>query len=95
MDIGTALLKARRDKGFKQIEVANRTKLSQTYLSQIEGGSKIPSVEVIEKLAKEYNIPFAIMMWYGITDKDVKKSKLDIYHKLKPTIDNLIKDIFN
>ena len=95
MNIGIALLKARKDKGLRQTEVSKRTKLSQTYLSQIESGKKVPSIDVIEKLSKEYSIPFAIMMWYGITDKDVKKDKLTIYHKLKPTIDNLIKDIFN
>lgn len=94
MNIGNALLKARKDNGLRQNVVAERTGLSQTYLSQIETGSKVPSVEVIEKLAKEYNMPFAIMMWNTLTEKDVRKPKLDIYRKLKPTVDNLINDIF-
>lgn len=95
MNIAIGLLKARKDKGLRQNEVSKRTGLSQTYLSQIETGGKIPSIEVIEKLCKEYDIPFPIMMWHSLTDKDVRKAKLDIYHKLKPTIDNLIADIFN
>lgn len=94
MNIGSALLKARKDNGLRQNVVAERTGLSQTYLSQIETGSKIPSIEVIEKLSKEYNMPFGIMMWNTLTEKDVRKSKLDIYRKLKPTVDNLINDIF-
>lgn len=94
MNIGTALLKARKDTGLKQNEVAVRTGLSQTYMSQIEGGTKIPSIEVIEKLAKEYKIPFPIMMWHSLTEKDVQKSKLSEFRKLKPFIDNLINGIF-
>lgn len=94
MKIATALLKARKDRGLRQNEVAKRVKLSQTYLSQIETGGKVPSIDVIETLAKEYNIPFPIMMWHSLTENDVKKGKLDIYRKLKPTVDNLINDIF-
>jgi len=95
MNISTALLKARKNSGLRQNEVAKRTKLSQTYLSQIENGGKVPSIDTIERLAKEYNIPFPIMMWHSLTENDVKKGRLDIYRKLKPTVDNLINDIFN
>ena len=95
MNIGIALLKARKDNGLRQNEVAKRTGLSQTYLSQIENGGKIPSIDVIETLAKEYNMPFPIMMWNTLTESDVRKGKLDIYRKLKPTVDNLIADIFS
>lgn len=95
MNIGSALLKARKDKGLRQMEVAKRTKITQTYLSQIETGGKVPSIEVITKLAKEYAIPFPIMMWFTLTEKDVQKGEVDIYRKLKPSIDNLINDIFN
>lgn len=94
MNIGAALLKARKDNGLRQNVVSERTGITQTYLSQIETGSKVPSIEVIEKLANEYNMPFGIMMWNTITEKDVRKAKLDIYRKLKPTVDNLINDIF-
>lgn len=95
MNIGTALLKARKDNGLRQGQVALRVGVSQTYLSQIETGKKIPSVEVIDTLAKEYGMPFPIMLWHSLTEKDVRKGKLEIYRKLKPTIDNLINDIFN
>lgn len=95
MNIGTALLKARKDKGLRQKEVATRVKLSQTYLSQIETGTKVPSIEVINILSKEYGLPFPIMMWGTLTEKDVRKGRVEIYKRLKPTIDNLIADIFN
>ena len=94
MNIGAALLKARKDKGLRQNEVFQKTKITQTYLSQIENGKKIPSVDIITKLADVYQIPFPIMMWGTLTEKDVRKAKLDIYRKLKPTVDNLINDIF-
>lgn len=95
MNIGQALLKARKDNGFRQKQVCNKVGISQTYLSQIETGRKIPSIDVINVLTEEYGLPFPIMMWNTLTEKDVRKAKLYIFRKLKPTIDNLIADIFN
>ena len=95
MNIGLALKSIRKKKGIKQNVLAINASISQTYLSQIEGGLKIPSIEVIEILAKEYKVPFGIMMWFTITEKEVPKGKLGEYKKLKPFIDNLIDGIFN
>lgn len=95
MKIGQALLKSRKYKGLKQTDAALRAGITQTYLSLIESGKKIPTVDVIENISDVYGIPFQIMMWHSLTEKEVRKSKLDIYRKLKPTIDNLIADIFN
>lgn len=92
MNIGQALIKARKDKGLRQNEVAKRIKISQTYLSQIENGSKVPAIEMISKLAKCYDIPFAVMAWYSITEQDIKKNKLAIYLNLKPTVDAMIRE---
>lgn len=94
MDIGNALLKARKRRGLRQGEVAKRVDITQSYLSQIESGAKIPSIEVVDTLAKEYGMPFPIMLWGSLTEKDVKRDKIVIYNKLKPTIDTLINDIF-
>lgn len=95
MDIGAALTTTRKNKGYRQTEAAKEADISQTYLSQIENNQKTPSIEVLEKLSKIYKTPFPVMMWFSITEKDVKKDKLVIFNKLKPSIDNLINDIFN
>lgn len=95
MNIGSALQKIRKDKGFRQNEVSRKTKLTQTYISQIEAGLKNPSAKTIQKLEKFYGVPTAIIMWYALTEKDIKKDKVASFSLLKPTIDNLIKEIFN
>lgn len=48
--------RARQQAGLTQGELADRAGLSQAYLSQIESGSKDPSVETLQKLANTLGI---------------------------------------
>jgi transcriptional regulator with XRE-family HTH domain len=70
--------------------VAATVGLSQTYLSQIEGGKKHPTTDVIEKLCREYQVPFAFVMWKAMEMKDVHKSKQRALSLMKPIIDDMI-----
>lgn len=94
MNISKALLQTRKATGKRQTETAQRIGLSQTYLSQIETGSRVPSMEVIEMLCKEYNTPLAVMMWRAVEEKDIDKRKLVHYRNVKATMDSLIDSIF-
>lgn len=93
MNLPTALKELRVKKGIKQFQAADGIKITQTYLSQIESGQKVPSIEVLEKLAKFYKTPIAIMLWYSIDEKDIQKSKLTAYRELRPLIDSLINNL--
>lgn len=90
MNLGAALKRVRFEKGMKQIDVAAKAKVSQTYLSQLESGNKEASQSVVRGLCKVYDIPIATLYWMAMEPSDVKKSKLAIYNKLKPTIDELV-----
>jgi|SRR6185312_6117782 len=91
MNIGNALRDIRQTiAGRRQNDVANATGLSQTYLSQIESGKKIPSQEVIEILCKEYKVPVPIVIWQAMDISDVAKEKQKAFKTIKPIVDDLL-----
>lgn len=94
MNLPAALKGIRVKKGVKQYEAAKKAGITQTYLSQIESGQKVPSIEVLEKMAKFYKTPIAIMLWFSIDEKDIPKNKLSIYRELRPAIDSMINNFF-
>lgn len=90
MNLPLAIKEIRKKKGIKQYEAASKAEITQTYLSQIESGQKTPSFEVMEKLAKVYKTPLAIMLWYSMDEKDVPRSKVTAYREFKPLVDSMI-----
>jgi transcriptional regulator with XRE-family HTH domain len=91
MNIGSALRDIRQNVAKRrQNEVAQSIGISQTYLSQVEGGKKVPHQEVVEKLCKEYKVPIAIVVWQGLETKDVDKSKKKAFEMIKPIVDDLV-----
>jgi len=96
MNIGAALKEIRLKKfpkeKVKQYEIAERIGITQTYLSQIESGTKVPAYEVVEKICKVYKVPYAVLVWHSLEEKDIQKSKLDAYRKLRPVIDSMIQN---
>lgn len=52
MSIGENVKKIREDKGIKQSELAERVGVTQSMMSQIERGSKVPSMPLGAELAK-------------------------------------------
>ena len=91
MNIGNALRDIRQTvAGRRQNEVALSAGISQTYLSQIESGKKIPTQDVVEKLCKEYKVPVAFVVWQAMEMKDVDKSKQKAFSRIKPIVDDMI-----
>lgn len=94
MNIGQSIKKLRKDLSVKQFELANDIGISQTYLSQIEGGTKKPSLDVLEKIASKLDLPLSILFWYGLEREDIKPNRQKAYMFLKPSIDALIEQFF-
>lgn len=94
MNIGTVLKDLRVGKNLTQITVQNRTGISQTFLSQLENGDKLPSRKMLKRLSDLYGVPPIIVLWKGANESDVQKSKLSAFRKLKPLVDRLIDEHF-
>lgn len=49
----------------KQNELADRLKISKSYLSEIESGTKAPTLALVDSYAKEFNIPASAIFFFA------------------------------
>lgn len=55
--IGELIMKARREKGLTQEDVAVLTGLSRSYICDVENGRYAPSLETLMRLSLAFNVP--------------------------------------
>ena len=73
MVIGERLKDLREQKNMSQGEIENRTGLLRCYISRVENGHTVPSVDTLEKMARALEIP---MYRLFTEDADVKKPNI-------------------
>ena len=49
----------------KQQELAERLGLSKSYVSELESGKKVPSIEVIQKYSDTFDIPASSILFFS------------------------------
>ena len=54
--MGEALRLLRIFNGYKSAELAKKLELSQSYVSELENGKKQPTIEVLDKYAKVFEM---------------------------------------
>lgn len=57
--VGVNVQRLRRERDLSQEELGARANVHQTYLSQVEGGKRNASVDVLEKIAKGLRVDIA------------------------------------
>ena len=65
MDIGNRLRFAREEKKLSQGDIEKRTGLLRCYISRVENGHTVPSVETLEKIARAMEMPLYQLMYDG------------------------------
>jgi len=90
MNLGTTISTIRKPL-MKQCELASKVGISQTYMSQIESGRKIPGIELIEAICIALDIPVFALIWLSSDWKDVPVEKFGEYMKVKDDIYELIR----
>jgi transcriptional regulator with XRE-family HTH domain len=63
--LGEALRLIRVYHDLKQKQVAERLEVSTSYLSEIERGLKTPTLDVIERYAKTFDMPMSSIMFFS------------------------------
>jgi transcriptional regulator with XRE-family HTH domain len=69
MVLGYRLKILREEKQFQQVELGKRTGLHQCYISRVETGRTVPSLETLEKLARGLEIPLYRIFFDGADPK--------------------------
>ncbi|HEY0758687.1 MAG TPA: helix-turn-helix transcriptional regulator [Acidisarcina sp.] len=76
MQIGTTIRGYRLQKGFSQGDVEKRTGLLRCYLSRVENGHTVPSIDTLSKIAIALDLPLAQFFAEDSLDKDLNTQKL-------------------
>lgn len=70
MNIGKKLREIRRSKGFTMKELSNKSKVSQSYISDLENEkNNKPSIDILNKLAKALEVPLTKLLEVEIYDE--------------------------
>jgi transcriptional regulator with XRE-family HTH domain len=49
----------------KQVELAKRLEISSSYLSEIESGSKVPGLDLLEKYSQVFKMPVSSILLFS------------------------------
>jgi transcriptional regulator with XRE-family HTH domain len=71
--LGEALRLIRVFNDLKQNEMADRISVSKSYLSEIERGQKIPTIDVLDKYSREFSLPISSIMFFA---EELPKAKV-------------------
>lgn len=81
MDIGLKIRAFREHKSLSQEDIEKRTGLMRTYISRVENGHTVPSLETIEKIARALEMP-VYLLFYDAGDKARKPSEKENANEL-------------
>jgi transcriptional regulator with XRE-family HTH domain len=63
--LGERLRMIRKEKNLSQADIEERTGLLRSYVSRVENGHTVPSVETLEKIARALEIPLYQLFYEG------------------------------
>lgn len=72
MNYGKAIKTVRASRGMSQKDLSSILDLDSSYLSRIEKGDRIPSVDLLELIAQKLEVPFYLFMLLSSEKKDIK-----------------------
>jgi transcriptional regulator with XRE-family HTH domain len=70
VNIGEVIRRYRADRGLSQGDIERRTGLLRCYLSRVENGHTVPSLETLAKIAEAMDITLADFFPGGETERD-------------------------
>ena len=94
MNLGNAIKLARKQRGYKQKELADLCKISPSFLSQIESNQRDMSVSTLEEICKELRFPLPILFFMAVEESDIPEHKKDIFNSIRPIFKTLVNDIW-
>ena len=59
----------------KQHELADRLKVSKSYVSEIENGNRTPSMDVIQRYADTFKVPVSSIMFFAENLNEARSGK--------------------
>jgi transcriptional regulator with XRE-family HTH domain len=76
MVIGNRLKELRESKSLSQGDIEKRTGLLRCYISRVENGHTVPSIETLEKMARALAVPMYRLFHEGEAASSIRNLKL-------------------
>ena len=76
MQIGTTIRAHRLQKGLSQGDIEKRTGLLRCYLSRVENGHTVPSLDTLSKIASALDLPLSQFFMEDSLGKQMNSQKL-------------------
>jgi transcriptional regulator with XRE-family HTH domain len=73
--IGNRLKELRESKTLSQGDIEKRTGLLRCYISRVENGHTVPSIETLEKMARALEVPMYRLFYDGEAPTTLRKMK--------------------
>ncbi|WP_437502324.1 helix-turn-helix domain-containing protein [Sorangium sp. So ce1099] len=91
MNYGKGIRIVRAARGISQKDLAAMAGLNGNYISLIESGSRVPSVEALDSLAKALSVPVYLIALLGSNPEDLKGMSVENAERLgKALLETLI-----
>lgn len=94
MDLGTSIKNIRKQKRLTQGELAIKSGITQTYLSQIENNQKEPNLSTLKNISKQLGVPLPIIFFLAMTEDDVPSARRKAFEIVSPSIKSLVNEFF-
>lgn len=90
MNYGRALKTLRKVRHLNQKELAEKAQLDASYVSQIEGGKRVPSTPAIDAIAQAFGVPIHLLMLFASDAEDLRGLPVEQARKLESQLLSLI-----
>lgn len=94
MNLGNTIKELRKSKGIKQYDLAQQCSITQSYLSNIEGNRKEPTLNTLQVISNNLDIPLPIMFFLAMDETDVAEEKRDFFTILSPSLKETLRTSF-
>ena len=94
MDLGNAIKHLRQQKGIKQNSLAEKSGITQTYLSPIENNVKEPNITTLKIICENLNVPLPVLFFLAIDSNDIVPEKRNAFKHLAPSINSMVTEFF-
>lgn len=82
-------------KQISQKELANRIGKSEVAVSQILNGKYSPHPKTMDEISEVLGVPVPVITFLSLEESDIPKAKREVFKLLKPSIINLLDEVFN
>lgn len=90
MEIGQAIKKLRKEKGFGQKDLADKCDISVNSLSQIEIGNTFPKQDNLKKVCDALGVPVAYLLLSTLDDEEFPEGKRVVLEVLIKTAKDVL-----